>query len=219
MSEQTIPSEEALDKAAAQFKVGDRVQRKEPRSYAFPGVVIGIAPKLDGVTTLYTVECLAPGVTGMAHEFVERGLEPLDADTDRRLSAAITSWGGDLVPRADVNACAGCGGNPAPENNPCAVCGATSALATMQADLARVTAERDAMREALSDMQGDGKQSGTWADCVGPLIARFEIAASFGADAVHNGTGAKAIADLMRSMAERLDRACLLARQALEPKP
>lgn len=58
------------------FKVGDPVQRAEPRSYLFPGIVIGVAPKLDGKTVLYTVECIAPGVEGMAHEFTEKALEP-----------------------------------------------------------------------------------------------------------------------------------------------
>lgn len=60
------------------FRVGDRVQRAEPRSYLFPGVVIGVSRKLDGKTTLYTVECIAPGVKGMAHEFTEKALEPLN---------------------------------------------------------------------------------------------------------------------------------------------
>jgi len=48
------------------------------------------------------------------------------------------------------------------------------------------------------------------------LVARIDVAATFGADAVHNGTGAKAIAEIMRAMAEKLDTACIRARTALE---
>lgn len=59
----------------AKFKVGDPVQRAEPRSYLFPGIVIGANLKLDGKTWLYSVECIAPGVEGMVHEFTERALE------------------------------------------------------------------------------------------------------------------------------------------------
>lgn len=73
------------------FRVGDRVQRAEPRSYLFPGVVIGVSHKLDGKTTLYTVECIAPGVEGMAHEFTEKTLEPLD---EALFAATLTKRGG-----------------------------------------------------------------------------------------------------------------------------
>lgn len=75
-----------------------------------------------------------------------------------------------------------------------------------------------ALRKAISAIRGSGNASGTWMDCVGPLIARFEIAGKFNADAVHNGVGAEAIAELMRSMATRLDRACEIARTALNPE-
>lgn len=63
----------------ARFKIGDAVERAEPRSYRFPGVVIGANLKLDGRTWLYSVECVAPGVEGMVHEFTERALQARDA--------------------------------------------------------------------------------------------------------------------------------------------
>lgn len=68
---------------------------------------------------------------------------------------------------------------------------------------------------ALLDLQGSGNSTGTWMDAVTPLIARFTTAAQFNADAVHNGTGAQAIADLFKAMATRLDRAVEIARTAL----
>lgn len=46
---------------------------------------------------------------------------------------------------------------------------------------------------------------GSWNEAVAPLITRFEIAANFGADAVHNGEGARALAELIKSMANILD--------------
>ena len=59
------------------FQIGDMVQRKEPRSYLFPGVVIAAGYKLDGVTWHCEVECIAPGVEGMTHVFPARSLETL----------------------------------------------------------------------------------------------------------------------------------------------
>jgi hypothetical protein len=88
----------------------------------------------------------------------------------------------------------------------------------MQDDPEKIAAvaetEVERLREALKTILGQGN-NGSWADVVEPLVARFEVAAKFGADAVHNGTGAGAIAELLRSMAEKLDTACDRARTAL----
>lgn len=72
----------------SKFNVGDFVQRKEPRSYVFPGVVIGVSQKLNGTTILYTVECIAPGVSGMAHEFTESNLELMTDTTKEAVKLA-----------------------------------------------------------------------------------------------------------------------------------
>ena len=70
------------------------------------------------------------------------------------------------------------------------------------------------MREALEVILGNGK-AGTWKECVEPLVARFDVAANFGGDAVHNPDGSRALAELLRSMAERLDLSVERARAAL----
>jgi hypothetical protein len=70
------------------FKVGDKVQRTSSGSYIFPGVVIGVSPKLNGTTILYTVECIAPGVTGMAHEFTGAHLEYMTPQTEHAVESA-----------------------------------------------------------------------------------------------------------------------------------
>lgn len=45
----------------------------------------------------------------------------------------------------------------------------------------------------------------TWMDMVQPLVQRFEVAAKFDQQAVHNAQGSDAIAKLMKAMAGRLD--------------
>ena len=79
-----------------------------------------------------------------------------------------------------------------------------------------LAADAGRYREALQGMQGSGNAAGAWLEAVKPLVARFDIAAKFEADAVHNGTGAAAIAELMRQMAVRLDAAVTASRQALQ---
>lgn len=54
------------------FKIGQHVQKTT--GYKFPGVVIGIAKKLDG-RTLYLVECTAAGAEGVCHIYGESNLE------------------------------------------------------------------------------------------------------------------------------------------------
>lgn len=80
---------------------------------------------------------------------------------------------------------------------------------------ARWKAVAEELAGSLGTIQGSGNAQGAWMDSVTPLIARFEIAAKFEADAVHNGKGADALAKLLKSMAERLDTACAAARQSL----
>ena len=60
--------------------------------------------------------------------------------------------------------------------------------------------------------------SGPWSKMVAPLIGRFEVAAAFGKEATCNPTGSRAMADLMKTMAERLDRAVEL-QLAAAPDP
>lgn len=74
------------DKPTPIFNIGDHVERKEPRSYVFPGVIIGVSTKLNGKTILYTVECIAPGVTGMAHEFTENTLQLMSDKTKEAIN-------------------------------------------------------------------------------------------------------------------------------------
>lgn len=57
------------------FNVGDAVQKI--KGYKFPGIVIGIATKLDG-RILYLVECTADGAAGVCHIFSEKDLELSD---------------------------------------------------------------------------------------------------------------------------------------------
>lgn len=81
---------------------------------------------------------------------------------------------------------------------------------------ARLRRERDALRKAVSNILGGEKSaSGTWGDMVEPLVARFDVAANFGGDAVHNAYGSAAIAELLRQMSQRLDRSVEAACQAL----
>jgi hypothetical protein len=55
------------------FDIGQYVQKAT--GYKFPGVVIGVATKLDG-KILYLVECTAEGAEGMCHIFSGNNLEP-----------------------------------------------------------------------------------------------------------------------------------------------
>ncbi|MBH0113218.1 hypothetical protein I5E68_09695 [Novosphingobium sp. YJ-S2-02] len=88
------------------WQPGDRVQRAEPRSYRFPGVVIAVGLKLDGKTWHCEVECIAPGCEGMTHVFPASRLEALGPDWDlprQRFDAPFTpdtssyhiAWSGD----------------------------------------------------------------------------------------------------------------------------
>ena len=52
----------------SKFKIGDRVEKAS--GYRFPGIVIGVAQKLDG-KLLYLVECIATGAEGMCHIYSE----------------------------------------------------------------------------------------------------------------------------------------------------
>ncbi len=79
----------------------------------------------------------------------------------------------------------------------------------------RLEAENARKDAALKIILGDEDDAGTWHDAVQPLVARFDTAAKFGADAVHNGKGAEAISKLMATMAARLDTSVERARQAL----
>lgn len=80
------------------------------------------------------------------------------------------------------------------------------AIERMVAAQASLSEKLNAARDALEVLLGSGK-SGSWATCVEPLIARFDVAAQFGGDAVHNAEGSRALAELLRSMAAKLDRA------------
>ena len=77
-------------------------------------------------------------------------------------------------------------------------------------------AERDGLRATLYGIMGNNIDAGTWHDLVKPLVSRFETAAKFKGEAVHNAEGSQAISSLMQSMAERLDRSVRLARAALK---
>lgn len=56
---------------------------------------------------------------------------------------------------------------------------------------------------------------GTWLETVEHLIARFDVAAKFDANAVHGPAGSAAISALMRAMADRLDYVV----EHYQPKP
>lgn len=76
--------------------------------------------------------------------------------------------------------------------------------------------EIEALRVALKSILGGQKSAaGTWSEMVEPLVARFDVAANFGGDAVHNSEGSAAIAELLREMSARLDRSVNAARAAL----
>lgn len=47
----------------------------------------------------------------------------------------------------------------------------------------------------------------TWVELVAPTVARCEVAAKFGMNAVWNADGADALGKLIRTMAEKLDDA------------
>jgi len=99
----------------------------------------------------------------------------------------------------------------------CAVTAALPALLT-ELEATRAAAERIAELEgALENILGNG-DSEKWMTCVEPLIARFKTSAKFGADAVHNPQGSAAIAELLTSMAGRLDAAVAKANAALQRK-
>jgi hypothetical protein len=57
---------------------------------------------------------------------------------------------------------------------------------------------------------------GSWLDCVGPLIQRFEVAAAFDQDAVLNAVGSRALAQIMADMAKKLDFAVVALTAALK---
>ncbi len=81
--------------------------------------------------------------------------------------------------------------------------------ATLREALATIRAREEALavaREGLERLRSAGPDCGTWTDAVTPLIGRFELAAKFDANAVHNGDGSAALAELLRNMAAALDR-------------
>lgn len=45
----------------------------------------------------------------------------------------------------------------------------------------------------------------SWHDVIDPIAARFEVAAAFGFDTVHNADSSKAIAKILRDMARIID--------------
>ena len=53
--------------ATTQLVPGDRVYKL--KDYKFPGVVLAMPKKLDGVTTIAVVECTAPDTAGMVRIF------------------------------------------------------------------------------------------------------------------------------------------------------
>lgn len=63
------------------FKIGQQVQKIT--GYKFPGVVIGIATKLDG-RVLYLVECTAAGAEGVCHIYGESNLEVMTGYAQHR---------------------------------------------------------------------------------------------------------------------------------------
>lgn len=83
--------------------------------------------------------------------------------------------------------------------------------------------ELTALRERVAELEGaigiilGGKKSeaGTWMEMVEPLIARFDVAANFGGNAVHNPDGSAALAELIRQMGTRLDASVGVARAIL----
>lgn len=92
-------------------------------------------------------------------------------------------------------------------------------LALADAALTTDQSQTDRLRAALTVILGSGKE-GTWLALVEPLVARFDVAANFGGDAVHNPEGSAALAELLREMASRLDRSVEAARAALsETRP
>ncbi len=57
------------------FQLNQKVQKI--RGYKFPGIIIGIATKLNG-KVLYLVECTAKDAEGMCHIFSEADLEAVE---------------------------------------------------------------------------------------------------------------------------------------------
>ena len=49
--------------------------------------------------------------------------------------------------------------------------------------------------------------SDEWSEIAGKVAKRFEVAAQFGFNAVHNPTGAAAVAEILRTMGRKLDLA------------
>lgn len=73
------------------------------------------------------------------------------------------------------------------------------------------------LEAGLREIAGNKGTSGTWAEVTEPLVTRFDIAAKFNGDAVHNAEGAMALAELLRSMAAKLDIAASRADALLTP--
>jgi hypothetical protein len=92
-------------------------------------------------------------------------------------------------------------------------------FATVEAAESISSSSGDALREALESLVGHGRNSGTWADLVKPLVARFEVAEKLGQEAVHNAEGSAAIAELLREMARKLDLSIATAETALRASP
>mgnify|MGYP001359785333 CR=1 FL=1 len=55
----------------------------------------------------------------------------------------------------------------------------------------------------------------SWLEACKPIIERFEVAAAFNQNAVHNAEGSRAVGKLMRAMAARLD----YVNEHYQPKP
>lgn len=78
-------------------------------------------------------------------------------------------------------------------------------LTALRTQVSELRADLEVACGALETILGGGK-AGTWTELVEPLVARFDVAANFGGNAVHNPDGSAALAELFREMASRLDK-------------
>lgn len=72
------------------------------------------------------------------------------------------------------------------------------------------------LRDGLKEIIGNDPVEDTWEEVVQPFVERFNVAAKFGADAVHNGEGSKAMGELIGDMARRLDSAIIKIRALIQ---
>lgn len=83
-----------------------------------PKLAAALAEVLNGQVLLDTSTKRADEIAGV--------LWPETQVSEAEAIAALNTSSGHLVPVPSATLCIGCEGNPAPENNPCAVCSATA---------------------------------------------------------------------------------------------